>query len=224
MDDRSLRALEFYPLLENLKEFSISPLGRKRCEALRPSQNLPEIETRLAEVLELKEILETRGELPIRGLKDIEEVLKRLEVEGSVLAVQELLDLYHQIELGKGLRRFFSKLEVGKAPLLQEKVAGLSFLRDLEKEILRAINTKGEILDRASPALSDVRQRLRTTREKTKGILEHLLHKEELQPIFQEQFITLRNGRYVFLIKSDHKHRLDGIVHDQSQSRMTIFY
>ena len=34
----------------------------------------------------------------------------------------------------------------------------------------------------------------------------------------------LRNGRYVVLIKSDHKHRLQGIVHDQSQSRMTFFF
>ena len=224
MDDRSLRALEFYHLLEILREYSVSPLGRKRCEALRPSKNLPEIESRLAEVLELKEILETYGELPIRGLKDIEGVLKRCEVEGSVLTVQELLDIFHQIELGRGLRRFFSKLEPGKAPRLQEKVAGLSSLRDLEKEILHAMNTKGEILDRASPTLSDVRHRLRTTREKAKGVLEHLLHKEELQPIFQEQFITLRNGRYVFLIKSDYKNRIEGIVHDQSQSRMTIFF
>jgi len=50
-----------------------------------------------------------------------------------------------------------------------------------------------------------------TVREKAKGVLEHLLHQEELQPIFQEQFITLRNGRYVLLIKSDFKHRLEGI-------------
>jgi DNA mismatch repair protein MutS2 len=60
-------------------------------------------------------------------------------------------------------------------------------------------------------------------REKAKGVLESLLHREALQPIFQEQFITLRNGRYVLLIKSDFKNRLEGIIHDQSQSRMTFF-
>jgi DNA mismatch repair protein MutS2 len=60
-------------------------------------------------------------------------------------------------------------------------------------------------------------------RERAKGVLEHLLHQEELQPIFQEQFITVRNGRYVLLIKSEFKHRLEGIIHDQSQSRMTFF-
>jgi len=223
MDDRSLKVLEFYHLLEILKTFSTSPLGRKRCEALRPSADLTLIQSRLAEVMELKEILEILGDIPIRGLKDIESILRKLDVEGSVLEVQELLDMYHQIELCKGLRRFFLKLENMKAPRLQERVSEFSSLKVLEKEILQAINTKGEILDRASPTLSEIRHRMGAIRERAKGVLEHLLHQEELQPIFQEQFITVRNGRYVLLIKSEFKHRLEGIIHDQSQSRMTFF-
>ena len=223
MDDRSLKVLEFYYLLEILKAFSTSPLGRKRCEALRPSTDLTLIQSRLADVMELKKILETLDDIPIRGLKDIEAMLRKLEVEGAVLEVQELLDIYNQIALCKGLRRFFLKLETIKAPRLQGKVSELSSFKALEKEIFQTINTKGEILDRASPTLSDIRHRMGTVRERAKGVLEHLLHQEELQPIFQEQFITLRNGRYVLLIKSDFKHRLEGIIHDQSQSHMTFF-
>jgi DNA mismatch repair protein MutS2 len=224
MDDRSLKLLEFYHLVDILKEFSISPLGRKRCEALRPSRNLPLIQSRLADVMELKKILEKEGEIPLRGLKDVEGILNKLEVEGATLDVQELLDLYHQIVLCKGLRRFFQKLEPLKVPHLQEKVSRLSHQKALEKEILQAINTKGEILDRASLALLDIRHRLRGVREKAKGVLDSLLHQENLQSIFQENFITLRNGRYVLLIKSDFKNRLEGIIHDQSQSRMTFFF
>jgi DNA mismatch repair protein MutS2 len=223
MDDHSLKVLEFYRILEILKEFSISPLGQKRCLALRPSKDLHSIQSRLAEVFELKEILRTFGDIPIRGLKDIEAALKRLEVEGAVLNIQEIMDIHQQMVLCKGIKRFFQKSEI-KAPHLQEKVSKLSSLKALEKEILQAINTKGEILDRASPTLSDIRKRLRTVREKAKEVLEHLLHQEELQPIFQEHFITLRNGRYVLLVKFDYKHRLEGIIHDQSQSHMTLFF
>lgn len=223
MDDCSLKVLDFYHLLDILKEFSISPLGRKRCEALRPTRDLHTIQTRLTEVQELKEILETLGDIPIRGLKDLEGVFRRLEVEGSVLDVQEIIDIHQQMVLSKGLRHFFLKAEV-RAPHLQEKISQLSSLKGLEKEILQAINTRGEILDRASPALSDIRRRIEAARERAKGLLERLLHQEELQSIFQEHFITLRNGRYVLPIKSDCKHRLQGIIHDQSQSRMTVFF
>jgi DNA mismatch repair protein MutS2 len=224
MDDRSLKLLEFFHLLDILKEYAISPLGRKRCEALRPSKDLPSIQSRLTEVMELKRILEIEGEIPLRGLKDIERILNKLGIEGSIFDVQELLDLHEQMVLCKGLRRFFQKLERVKAPLLQEKISKLSYQKALEKEILQVINTKGEILDRASPILLDTRRRLGEVREKAKGVLENLLHQEDLQPIFQEHFITLRNGRYVLLIKADFKHRLEGIIHDQSQSRMTYFF
>jgi len=174
--------------------------------------------------MELKKILETEGEIPLGGLKDIEGILDKLEIEGSVLDVQELLSLYHQMVLCKGLKRFFQKLENVKVPHLQEKISRLSYQKALEKEILQTINTKGEILDRASAALLDVRQRLGGVRERVKGVLESLLRQENLQSIFQEQFITLRNGRYVVLIKSDSENRLEGIIHDHSQSRMTFFF
>jgi DNA mismatch repair protein MutS2 len=223
MDDHSLKLLEFYHLLDILKEYSISPLGRKRCEALRPSRNLPLIQSRLADVMELRKILETEGEIPLRGLKDIGGILNKLEVDGSTLDVQELLDVYHQMVLCKRLRRFFQKLEPVKVPHLQEKISRLSYQKALEKEILQAINTKGEILDRASPALLDIRRRLGEIREKAKGVLETLLRREDLQSIYQEQLITIRNGRYVLPVKSDAEHRLNGIIHDHSQTRMTYF-
>ncbi len=109
MDDRSLKVLEFHHLLEIIKGFCTSPLGRKRCDVLRPSRDISWIQARLTEVLELKGILETSEDIPIRGLKDVEEILKRLEVEGSVLSVQELIDLYKQMELCRGLQTILPK-------------------------------------------------------------------------------------------------------------------
>src|SRR4030043_1044863 len=224
MDDRSFKLLEFYHLLDILEEYSISPLGRKRCEALKPSKDLHLIQSRLTEVMELKGVLEIEGEIPLRGLKDIEGVLSKLEVEGSILDIQELLDVHQQIVLCKGLRRFFQKLGHLRVPRLQEKIFKLSSPKTLEKKTTRAINKKGEIRDRGSHTLLDIRHRLGVVRERAKGVLETLLHREDLQPIYQEQLITIRNGRYVLPIKSDAEHRLDGIIHDHSQSRMTFFF
>jgi DNA mismatch repair protein MutS2 len=223
MDDRSLKALDFYHLLDTLKEYTTSSHGRKRCETLRPSRDLPCIRTRLAEVGELREILETTGDIPIQGIQEMDEILRKLGVEESVLTVQELLVVHAQIVLVAGLKRFFQRLERGRTPHLYEKASRLSSLRSLEKEILRTVNTKGEILDEASPGLLEIRHRLRAARERVHGVLEHLLHRADLQPVFQDQFITLRNGRYVLPVKSDAQPRFEGIVHDQSQSRMTLF-
>lgn len=223
MDDRSLRVLEFYRLLDIMKEFSVSPLGRRRCENLRPTNQRSTIHQRLSEVIELKEILETYGEVPLRGLKDIEEILKKLDLEGSVLEVKEILDIYGQIQICKELKRFFLKLDPQKVNYLFQKISKFSYLKDIEKEILWAINLKGEILDRASIKLSEIRSQIRRVREKINLVLEYLLSKEDLKYIYQDNFITIRNGRYVLPVKSDQKNRLEGIIHDQSQSGMTIY-
>ena len=223
MDHRSLKALEYYTLLDILKDFAISPMGKKRCLSLRPLTDRFLIESRLTEVIELKEVLETRGDPPLRGLRDIEGLLKRLEVEGTVLQVSEILDIHQWIVLVKGLKRFFLRSDL-KTPSLQEKASNLSSLKTLEREILQAIHPKGHILDRASSRLTEVRHRLGAAREKAKGFLESLLHREDLRPIFQEDFITVRNGRYVLLIKADFRHRLQGIIHDQSHSHRSLFF
>lgn len=223
MDDRSLRALEFYSILNLLSSFSISPLGEKKAKALRPVQDQKIIESCLNEVIEFQEVLKEGKDPPLQGLKDIESILKRLEVGGSVLQVQEILELEDQIKRCRELKRFFLKSDL-YAPLLIEKIQRFSDLKSLEKEILHSIDPKGELLDRASPLLSEIRHQLNKVREKAKGILEALFHREELRPIFQEPLITLRNGRYVVLLKSEFKHHLEGIIHDQSHSQKSLFF
>ncbi len=223
MDDRTLRVLEFYRLLDVMKEFSISPLGRRRVERLRPTTELPAILTRLSEVIELKEILERSGDLPLRGLKDIEEILRKLDVEGAVLEVKDLLDIYANIQLCKGLKRFFLRFEPYNVSNLWQKVSRFSYLKNLEKDILWAIDKRGEILDHASPKLSEVRDQIKKIRNRINHVLEHILLRDDLSHIFQDRFITIRNGRYVLPVKSDYKNVLEGIIHDQSQSGMTIF-
>ncbi|MCX8116731.1 MAG: endonuclease MutS2 [Desulfobacterota bacterium] len=223
MDHRSLKVLEYDTLLGFLKDLSISPLGQRRCLGLRPLTDPLLIESRLNEVMELKEILQTVGDLPLGGLKDIGDLLRRLDVEGTVLDVQEILSLSAMIALSKGLRKFFQRPEI-RAPILREKVSGLASHKSLEREILHAVSPKGEILDRASPQLSALRHRLAEVRQRAKETLERLLRREDLQPIFQEDFITLRNGRYVLLVKVEFKGRLEGIIHDQSQSRMSVYF
>lgn len=223
MDDRSLRALEFYSVLNLLSSFSISPLGEKKAKALRPLPDQEIIETHLNEVTEFQKVLKEGKDPPLRGLRDIESILKRLEVEGSVLQAQEILELEDQINRCRELKRFFLKSDL-HAPLLKEKSQRFSDLRSLEMEILHSLDPKGEVLDRASPLLSEIRHRLNKVREKVKGILEALFRQEELRPIFQEPLITLRNGRYVVLLKSEFKHRLEGIIHDQSHSQKSLFF
>jgi len=55
----------------------------------------------------------------------------------------------------------------------------------LEKEILHAISSKGEILDEASPNLKEIRHQIRAVKEKARGALAQLLETENGSPSFK---------------------------------------
>ena len=44
-----------------------------------------------------------------------------------------------------------------------------------------------------------------------------------LEKYLQEPIFTMRDGRYVFPVKVDHKAHVQGIVHDVSASGSTLF-
>ncbi len=94
----------------------------------------------------MKEVLETEGDIPLRGLRDTAGILTRLEVEGAVLTIEDLIDLSEQLGLCHSLKRFFQKVEKARFPLLQTKVGRLSSLKNLEREILQSVSSKEGIL------------------------------------------------------------------------------
>jgi DNA mismatch repair protein MutS2 len=222
MDKHTFAVLEFDKVITFLKHFVTSPQGHKLCERLSPLTDLQEIKTLLTEVTEMKEILSIYDDIPIHGITDIERVVNRTRVEGFYLEPQQLQDVYSTITTARKMKTFFNGTASSYATLkvITDKILPL---KDLEDAIRKAIGNHGEILDTASHQLRTIRQKIRRLRGEINQNLEELLNRENLQFIFQEQLITIRNGRFVLPVKIDHRAYLPGVVHDQSQSKATYF-
>jgi len=222
MDNQPFKALEFDQILDLLKGFATSSVGKARCGGLKPQRKLSWIKKRLGEVDELKAIMEAHGDIPVGGIADVREAIARAKIDGAVLSTEEILDIVGNIRVSQGLKSSFKKVK-GDFPLCEDLITRLSNLRELASEIVHAINGQGKILDHASLALQQIRSDIAAYRRRIKRSLEGMMKREELQGLFQEKLITVRNGRYVLPIKSEFKGQLEGIVHDHSHSKMTIF-
>jgi DNA mismatch repair protein MutS2 len=222
MDNQPFKALEFDQILELLKGFATSSVGKALCGSLKPQRKLSWIKKRLGEVDDLKNIMEVYGEIPLGGIKDIREAIERAKIEGSVLSTEEILDILGNIRVSLGLKSSFKKVK-GDFPLFEDLISRLSDLRGLVSEIVRTIDRRGKIFDHASSALRQIRIDIAGYRKRIKSSLEEMMRREDLQTLFQEKLITIRNGRYVLPIKSEFKSQMEGIVHDHSHSKMTIF-
>ncbi|MCX5886761.1 MAG: endonuclease MutS2 [Proteobacteria bacterium] len=222
MDEHTLRVLEFEKIRLFLRQFATSEPGKRRCERLFPSRQTEEVKIWLREVGELREIIGVEGDIPIHGVKDIEEIVEKTRVENFTLTSKELLDIQCTLEVARRVKRFFKRVK-DDFPRLRQITENIVILDDLEKKIRNAVGSQGEILDAASAELREIRQRIKHLREKIRQTLDSLLLQADMELVFQERFVTLRNNRYVLPVKSEYKNYLPGIVHDQSQSRATFF-
>ncbi|HQE67231.1 MAG TPA: hypothetical protein PLE05_10395, partial [Bacillota bacterium] len=76
MNDKALRILEYYKIIDMLCENTVSAMGRDIAADLKPSGNLNEIKELLQETTEAVNLTLKKGSIPIGGVQDIRMPLK----------------------------------------------------------------------------------------------------------------------------------------------------
>ncbi|HXZ11637.1 MAG TPA: Smr/MutS family protein [Candidatus Sulfotelmatobacter sp.] len=212
--------LEFARLKEIVSRYSTCPPGRRAVEALSPRQDVPALEAEFALVREAVAYLRAGAELGFGSLSDPEPWLARLAMPGSVLSSAELLEVASLGETVGAVKQTF-KSEAAKFPRLAERAAALAGFRHLSSVIRKAILPNGEISDDASPQLRRIRAGIAQAREKIQRSLESILRARG-EPS-GEDYITLRNDRFVIPVRASDRRAVPGVVHGASATGQTVF-
>ncbi len=222
MAQQTQRVLEFPQVIKILQRFAGSSLGRRCLATLQPSWNFEEVQTRLQEVNELAELTVVEGPCPIEGCPDLAAILRRVTVPGSVLLPEDFNQILTVLRLISRVRRYFQGVQ-DRQPLLARYGHQLRDLVTVKQAIQTAISPHGIILDQASEELRRLRQEMQSSRQQVSRKLHQLFGQPDMREVLQDQVISQRNGRYVIPIKADFKGKINGIIHDQSQSKATLF-
>jgi DNA mismatch repair protein MutS2 len=221
MDDKTLRILEYYKILERLASYCAFSASAEKARALRPTPDAFEARRRQTITSEAVQFILTHSDISIGGARDVRSQVD-LALHGGVLAPNELLDIKQTLVAARTLLRTFERLSV-QFPSLSDIVAQLPPPLGLIDAITRAISERGEILDSASEKLSQVRRDMRIVHDRLMAKLQKMVADPRNGPYLQEAIITQRDGRYVIPLRSEFKGRIRSIVHDQSQSGATLF-
>lgn len=219
MNERTLHALEYDKIIQQLKGEAATSLGEELVLALKPSTRIDVVNKMQLETDEAMHILRLNKDIPLGGIFDIRASLKRSHI-GGVLNVEECLNVASTIYGGRQVKHFIEKLEED-LPILKDLVQHIMSLRELEQKIKRCIDDKGNVLDQATSKLKSLRSSIRTTETKVREKLINYTRTKSHQ--LSETIITIRNDRYVLPVKHEHQHTIGGIVHDQSASGQTVF-
>lgn len=106
---------------------------------------------------------------------------------------------------------------------LADVARGYTPMRELGRSILDAIDERGSVLDRASPALGRIRRSLAQAHAEARDRLGSMLSSAKYAKAIQDRIVTIRNGRFVIPIKTEFAGSIPSIVHDTSASGQTLF-
>ncbi len=161
------------------------------------------------------------GSPTIFGVKNITQAVKRADI-GAVLTPRELLNI---AEVLRNIRALCQWREYSKdePTVLDDYFGQLSPNKYLEDKITGSILSEDEIADSASPALAEIRRKMRRCSQEARSQLEKMVRSPAYQKYLQENIITMRDSRFVVPVKTEFKNEVQGLVHDTSSSGATLF-
>ncbi|MDB9468405.1 endonuclease MutS2 [Dolichospermum circinale] len=219
IQSETLELLEWPRLCQHLSTFAATKLGSIVARNLPIPETQAESEQLLAQTKEVYE-LESRLHpgLSFEGIQDIGDSLERAVLQ-SILPGEELLAIATTLAGVRNLRRVIDNQE--NIPVLKDLVSELRTYPELEQEIHRCIDERGQVTDRASQKMGEIRGELRKVRSQITQKLQNIIQAKS--GAVQEQLITQRGDRFVIPVKAPQKDAIPGIVHDTSTSGATLY-
>ena len=221
MNDQAFTTLEYQQLLALIRRNAQTEAGQARVERLAPATSTEQLRHELAALAECV-VLRGRGvNWSFSGFADPAETIGRLRVENATLDPLAILQTAKLCEQALSARAAILA-ERENAPVLWQLVENLP--RDLNSLVARIGNKimpTGELDDRASPELAQIRHEISTLRSRITRSLEGLMRRSA--EAIQDELVTIRNDRFVIPVKADHRGRVQGVAHGYSSSGATAF-
>ncbi|NMF59178.1 endonuclease MutS2 [Pseudanabaena yagii] len=218
MQAETLELLEWNRLCQHLSTFTTTKLGAIAAVHLPIPDRYDQTLELLTQTKEAYSLEERNAGVSLDGIQNITEAVLRAEKQG-ILSAGELWAIATTLAGARNLRRQLDNADY--CPNLQILASELRTYPDVEQEIYRCIDEGGNVLDRASVRLGEIRDELTSVRDQILTKLQNIMQRNASS--LQEQIITQRNDRYVLSVKSPQRDRIPGVIHDTSSTGMTLF-
>ena len=229
----SIAVLQFNELKELLVKFAGSEAGREFVREIEPHSDRFAIESDFAEAAEAigyaaeaaaaeQASRSSAVRLRFDQLREIGPSIRVLQVSGARLDGQEILDLFKTLALAGEYRGYLLNVQ-NRYPRLGKRGLQLADLRDLARRWERAFNPDGTLSDDASVALRRIRRDIEKQERGIQESLERFMRVHRSDGLLQEEFVTIREDRYVVPIVAGQKGRVDGVIHGSSGTGRTLF-
>jgi DNA mismatch repair protein MutS2 len=229
----SAGVLEFEALRQLLGRYVSSPMGRRELDKVGPYTDRERLESALAEAAEAVEYLRAasrpqpagRGaaiRVDFGGLPDVEAAVQKMRIEGAALEPREIFEVFALLDRAADAKSLLMAA-AERFPRLATRARAIGDFRGLLEEINGKILPDGSVADHASVALARVRRDIERQKRAVQESLERFLRAHREEGVLQEEFVTIRNERFVVPVIAGQRRKIDGVIHGASASGHTLF-
>lgn len=222
MRKRDLDSLDFAGVCERIADFATSDAGAERCRALAPVTPRRGAEAALEQASQFVELVERHGSPPITAFPDVRDHLRRAATEGFILVGEALVEIRDVLDCVRLCAAFFSRIKTNLGSIASV-VEQLAPLPPLAETLHRSLDRDGTLLDQASEELAGIRTSIRRLRDTLSRRLHDMVGKRSMSDLVADQYVTIRNDRFVIPVKAGASSRVQGVVQDRSVSGETFF-
>lgn len=224
IDSHTIRILEFPRIKEIISSLTLSPEGRKNVDNLHPIFDADEIRLRLRRSSQMRDIIRFQEAMPLSQMDDITEFINKSKVDGMRLDPKSLLKIKLFVDTVGDLKKYGREENRGEQfPDISELLSRFRVHNEISEAIAKAIDSAGDILDKASSNLARIRRELGDIENRIRQQLNKVLSSRQKHAGWQDDVITVRDGRYVIPVLSGDFKASEGVVHDKSQSGATFY-
>lgn len=217
---KAIKTLEYDKILGLLSELAPTEGAKELALSLLPETDPDRILRMQRETTEAKAMQTIKGMPSFGRIKDVRDTAERAS-KGAILSCRDLLSIANVLKTSRSLLEY-SRTNRRENTSVDDIFERLITDKKLEDKIYTAIVSEDTVADEASPALADIRRKMKNINNRIKDSLQSFIN-GSYSKYLQENIITQRNGRYVIPVKVECKNDVKGLVHDTSASGATLF-
>ncbi|MGY5354238.1 endonuclease MutS2 [Wenyingzhuangia sp. IMCC45467] len=222
IQSKTLQDLEFSIILESISEHCNSEKGKELISNIVPFSNKPDLEIALAQVNEYLGSLVSENRIPNHYFDDIDKEVKLLKIENSKLLPEAFLKIANISNTCNELIVYFQKFR-DYYPTLSLLTENIEFTKSIVDAIFKIITNYGEVQNKASELLNQIRKNLNDVRGQLGSSFNSELAKYNKAGFLDDIRESIIENQPVLAVQSIHRKKVKGSILGTSKTGSIVF-
>ncbi|WP_412560872.1 endonuclease MutS2 [Winogradskyella sp. MIT101101] len=220
--EKTLKDLEFFTVLEQISEHSITALGKEAILALLPVEAESQLIRELDYVNEYLSSFDNDNRIPNHGFETISKELKLLGIENTYLEVPSLQKLVSISLTVNSIVKFLEKFKE-YYPKLHQYSQHIEVTTTIIEQVDNVVDRFGDIKDDASPQLAVLRQDINKLKGKINSSFSSALSRYHGLDYLDDIRESVVENRRVLAVKAMYRRKVKGAIMGGSKTGSIVY-